>query len=308
MSRSSGSPWWVSDNHSGKSTLYNATGAAQALVVTIPAQENGATGSPSGTIYDGSGSFPIAAGAPALFLFCTEDGTIQGWNPNVNKTSSLIEWYTGDGSSYKGMTQAVVEGRHYLYVANFTKARIDVFGTNFQPITLPDGRFEDDDLPFGFAPFNVQLIGDNLYVAYALPDSEGGDSQFGAGLGVVDVFTTSGKLLHRLEDGMYMNSPWALTQAPGDFGIYSHDILVGMFGSGNIVAFDPVTGKFDGYLMDPSGNPLAIDGLWALSFGNNGSAGSSTVLYYTAGPNGEADGVLGTLTPVATDLVQGNDQ
>jgi uncharacterized protein (TIGR03118 family) len=308
LSRSSSSPWWVSDNHTGLSTLYDGAGATLPLVVTIPPAVKGQTGSPTGTIYNGTLDFLLAPGLQAVFLFCTEDGTISGWNSKVVPDSAVIKWNPGDGSSYKGMTSAVVRGQKYLYAANFAKGRIDVFDTEFAPVALRDGQFGDPDLPFGFSPYNVQLIGENLYVAYAQPQSSGGDANVGPGLGVVDVFSTSGKLLLRLEDGDHMNEPWGMALAPGDFGRFSHDILVGQFGSGQIAAFNPVTGSFEGLMVDIAGLPVYIPGLWGLSFGNNGKAGSGSVLYFAAGINDENDGLIGTLTPLPADLVAGNGQ
>lgn len=308
LSRSSGSPWWTSDNHTGLSTLYDGAGVTAPLVVTIPPAVQGQTGSPTGTIYNGSSDFLLDTALPAVFLFCTEDGTISGWNSKVQPTSAVIKWNPGDGSSYKGMTSAVVRGLRYLYAANFAKGRIDVLDSQFKPVPLREGQFSDDDLPFGFSPYNVQLIGENLYVAYAQPQSSGGDANAGEGLGVVDVFSTSGKLLLRLEDGPHMNEPWGMALAPGDFGRFSHDILVGQFGSGQIAAFNAVTGSFEGILVDVASLPISIPGLWGLSFGNNGKAGSGNVLYFAAGMNDEADGLIGTLTPASGDLVAGNDQ
>lgn len=309
LSRSSGSPWWVADADSGLSTLYDGTGKKQGLVVTVPAAQPSKIGSPAGTIFNGSATdFLLGTGAPAKFLFSTLDGTISGWNPSVQATTAVVKWNPGDGSSYPGLTSAVVEGKRYLYAANWGKGRIDVFDTAFKPVTVRVGQFEDDDLPFGFSPYNIQLIGENLYVAYAELNPSNGFSVRGNGLGVVDVFSVNGKLLYRLEDGEYMNAPWALVMAPSDFGRFSHDILVGQFGSGNIVAFNAITGDFEGYLEDANGEKIVIPGLWALSPGNNASAGSSTLLYFTALMNFSGDGLFGTLAPVATDQVSGNDQ
>jgi uncharacterized protein (TIGR03118 family) len=161
-------------------------------------------------------------------------------------------------------------------------------------------------LPHGFAPFNVQNIGGNLYVAFAKQDSAKHDEVDGTGLGYVDVFSPRGRLLHRLEPGPWFNAPWGLTLASSDFGAYSHDVLVGQFGSGQILAFDPVTGKFRGALVGADDKTIHVDGLWALAFGNGASAGPATTLYFTAGPDNESNGLFGSFT--AVENAQGNDQ
>jgi uncharacterized protein (TIGR03118 family) len=153
-------------------------------------------------------------------------------------------------------------------------------------------------VPHGFAPFNVQNIGGDIYVTFAKQDSAKHDEVDGPGLGYVEVFSPWGQLLRRLQHGSWLNGPWGLAMAPGDFGVYSHDLLVGQFGSGNIAVYDPVTGMFKGLLMDSSNNPIMIDGLWGLSFAGGGTSGPATTLYFTAGSDSEAHGLFGTLTPV----------
>jgi uncharacterized protein (TIGR03118 family) len=183
---------------------------------------------------------------------------------------------------------------------------VQIYDASFHPVAHSEDRFDDDRLPEGFAPFNIQNIGGNLYVTFAKQDSEKHDEVDGPGLGFVDVFSPSGRLLHRLEHGPWFSGPWGLTLASGDFGLFSHDVLVGQFGSGEIVAFDPVTGQFKGKLLDMNNQPIAIDGLWALGFGNDGKAGPATTLFFTAGPDHESNGLFGTLTAVQN--IQGNDQ
>ena len=191
---------------------------------------------------------------------------------------------------------------YFLYLADFRKGEIDVFDSSFNPVQLRHNAFEDERIPKGFAPFNVQNIGGNLYVAFAQQDSAKHDDVAGPGLGFVDVFSPKGRLLLRLEHGQWFNSPWGLTQAPTDFGVFSHDILSGQFGSGQIAAFDPVTGRFKGLLYDTSNMPLTIDGLWGLNFGNDGTAGPATTLFFAAGPDSEQHGLFGTITAVENVL------
>ena len=302
ISRSSGSPWWVSDNGTGVATLYSGTGTPASLVVTIPAADSG-TGTPTGQIFNGSQDFQLAPGKPALFMFVTEDGTVSGWNPGVAPTSAVIKVNTHGQSVFKGMAVATVDDHHsgptnFLYVADFRKARVNVYDAAFHPISMHGDAFRDDHVPHGFAPFNIQNIGGNLYVAYAKQDSARHDEVDGAGLGLVDVFSPTGRLLHRLQRGQWFNAPWGMTQAPSDFGIYSHDIIVGQFGSGQLLAFDPVTGEFKGTLNDANNQPITINGLWGVNFGSGGTSGSATTLFFAAGLNDEQDGLFGTIAPV----------
>jgi uncharacterized protein (TIGR03118 family) len=312
LSRSSTSPWWVSDNGTGLATLYSGAGVKQGLTVTIPPGDPPATtGTPTGTVFNGdANSFQVAPNKAAAFLFVTEDGTVSGWNPTVNGGVPVVEVNTHNKSVFKGATIGTVDTpqgtKTYLYVADFRKGRIAVYDDSFQPVNFFGGFNNDDGVPENFAPFNVQNIGGNLYVAYAKQDADKHDEVDGAGLGRVLIFSTRGKLLGKLEHGSWFNAPWGLTLASSDFGIYSHDVLVGQFGGGQIAAFDPVTGKFKGLLNGTDGNPIHIDGLWALAFGNDATAGPATTLFFTAGIDHETNGLFGSLT--AVENVQGNDQ
>lgn len=303
ISRGTTTPWWVSDNGTGLTTLYTGTGAAVPLVVTIPAADSG-TGTPTGQIFNGSQDFQLSPGNPARFLFVTEDGTVSGWNPAVAPKAAVIKVNTHSASVFKGMAVATLNdakgnATNFLYVADFRKARVNVYDTNFQRISMhDDDAFRDERVPHGFAPFNIQNIGGNLYVAWAKQDSAKHDEVDGAGLGFVSVFSPTGRLLHRLQWTKWFNAPWGMAQAPSDFGIYSHDILVGQFGSGQILVFDPVTGAFKGSLLDANNTPITIDGLWGISFGSDGPSGPATTLYFAAGPNGEQDGLLGNITAI----------
>ncbi|HEY1984080.1 MAG TPA: TIGR03118 family protein [Terracidiphilus sp.] len=313
LTRSSSSPWWVSDNGTGLSTLYDGTGAAKSLVVTVPTGDPqlSPTGTPTGTVFNGGTGFALAAGKPALFMFVTEDGTVSGWNPGVNATSAVIKVNTHGTSVFKGATLATVsdmsgDSLSYLYVADFRRGRVQVYDSSFHQVEMTDDAFEDESLPRGFAPFNVQNIGGDLYVTYGRQDAQKHDEVDGAGLGYVDVFSPAGRLIRRLQHGDWLNAPWGLALASGDYGIYSHDLLVGQFGSGNIAVYDPATGRFKGLLQDASNHPISISGLWALSFGSGSGSGPATTLYFTAGSDGEQHGLFGSVTPVENTL--GNEQ
>jgi uncharacterized protein (TIGR03118 family) len=330
MCRGSGTPWWASDNGTGLATLYNGAGTKEGLVVTIPAAVSGKQGTPTGTIFNGSTTdFLLAAGAPALFLFSTLDGTIAGWNPAVGlttgmtppSTKAITVVKTKEGSVYTGLTSAFIGDKQYLYAANFGKGRVDVYDSAFHPVDLKEDRFTDDTLPPHYAPFNVQAIGNDIVVTYALHEPGSPVETNGPGLGYVDIYSSAGLLRVHLDHGSWLNAPWGVALAPLDFGRFSHNLLIGQFAGGGttessgwIAAYNLTSGHFEGLLENSAGSPLAINGLWALSPGNvspsNLDAASSPAaeLYFTAGPNGGSEGLLGYLTAVPTELIQGNDQ
>jgi uncharacterized protein (TIGR03118 family) len=323
MSRSSSSPWWISDNGTGLATLYNGAGTKISIVVTIPAAVSGNTGSPSGTIYNGNSTdFLLGPGLPARFLFVTEDGTIAGWNPGAGlasgatppSTMAVTMVKTTDGSVFKGMTSAYIGANTYLYVANFGKGRVDVYDNAFKRVHLGEDSFMDEEIPDDYAPFNVQTIGNDIVVSYAMKAAGATDETDGPGLGRIDLYSSSGRLLTRFQHGSWLNAPWGIALAPDDFGHFSHDLLVGQFGSGNVAAYDLATGHYKGLLEDASGAPIAIDGLWALSVGNvstgnyNTASSPAAEVYFSAGPGNESGGLLGYLTAVSSELLKGNDQ
>ena len=315
----SGNPWWVSDEKSGVSTLYNAQGTpanvlnpgANGLVVTIPPSvPPPSIGTPTGVVFNGSANdFRVAPPgvAQTFFLFVSLDGTISGWDPAANPTTAIKKVSTK--SVLTGATIAQSGADRFLYVADLKAGKIRVYDSNFQPVEVDEDAFDDDHLPPGFAPFNIQNIGGDLYVAYAKQDQAKTFVTSGTGLGFVDVFSPRGRLLMRLEHGDWLNAPWGLTLAPSDFGTFSHRILVGQFGSGEILAFDAVTGQFQGKLNDQKNRVIAMTGLWGLAFGaGDQTSGAANTLFFNEGLNGGNDGLFGTLTPIATDIESGNGQ
>ena len=315
ISRSSTSPWWVSDNGTGFSTLYTGTGAIVPIngtgTVTIPPPKNASPGTaatPTGTVFNGSSDFLLPNGNPARFIFATEDGTISGWNggPSAMLVVDNSDNGSPNGAVYKGATTADIHGTRFLYVTNFRKARVEVYDTHFMRVRLGDDAFQADDIPDGFAPFNIQNIGGTVFVTYAKQDAARHDDVAGDGLGHVLYFTPSGKLIGHLQHGPWMNSPWGVVWTPRDFGEYSNSILVGNFGSGKIAAFNGFTGKFIAFLKNPDDTDMVIDGLWMIAFGNNANAGPSTTLFFTAGIQEEAHGLFGTITPV--DGLDGDEE
>jgi uncharacterized protein (TIGR03118 family) len=275
-------PAWVADNGKDVSTLYSgginkSIPVIRPLVVAVP-------GGPTGTVFNGTSGFKLN-GAPALFLFDTEGGQLFAWNSGT--AAQVVA--TTPGAIYKGLAIA----GNLLYAANFHAGTIDVFNDAFAPTTVPGG-FTDPNLPKGFAPFNVQEIAGRIVVAYAKQDANAEDEEAGDGLGFVDVFDTSGHLIRRLISNGALNAPWGLALAPRHFGPFSGDLLVGNFGDGMINAYDPRTGAFEGTPMNKDGNPIKINGLWALRFGN-GVIGTPQTLLFTAGIGDEDHGLFGEI-------------
>ena len=324
MARTNTSPWWISDNGAGVTTLFNGTtGAKQGLVVTIPGI-NGEPSSPTGQVAAGTDTdFTISAGVPAKFIFVTEDGTIAAWNSGATATTMVSK---PGKAVYKGVTIAELNGKRYLYAANFLSGEVEVYDGSFKPVNLGRHAFaldgdNDGHGPFGFdffdrddrddrggrahyGPFNVQAIGGSIVVAFA-KQSGGVDEVDGPGLGFVCIYDPAGRLQSCLQHGNWFNAPWGIALAPGEFGEFSHDLLIGNFGSGQIAAFNPFNGHFAGLMIDSTTNKtLTIDGLWGIGFGNDGSAGPYNTLFFTAGPNDEMDGLFGKLVPVSAELTE----
>ncbi|HEV3333693.1 MAG TPA: TIGR03118 family protein [Bryobacteraceae bacterium] len=294
-----GSPFWISDNGTGKSTLYNGSGNITPLVVTIPSVSGASgTGNPTGQVQNNTTGFVLANGKPASFIFASEDGTITAWNGGTT-ASQMVD--NSPGAVYKGLAIGSNANGPMLYAANFRAGKIDVFDGKFTPTTVTGG-FVDTTVPANFAPFNIWALGGKLYVAYAKPDNALHDDVQAPGNGYVAVFDFNGTLITHLVSNGPLNSPWGLAIAPSTFGAFGGDLLVGNFGDGKINAFDPATGALLGTLQDANGNPIVIGGLWALLFGNNGSGGDKNTLYFTAGPGGAQHGLLGSLAPPAAIL------
>jgi uncharacterized protein (TIGR03118 family) len=286
IAASGSSPFWLGVNGSGVSLLYNGAGVQQSLIVTIPGE-----GSVTGVAFNNvAGNFN-----GDTFLFASEDGTVSGWRGALGTAAETLA-LPSDNNSYKGLTDASVGGNQYAYLANFKTGAVDVLKGS---AAAPDlaGSFVDPNLPSGYAPFNVLVLGGSIYVTYAVVGPTG-DDVAAAGNGIVDKYNLNGTFVGRLVTGGLLNSPWGLAIAPAGFGDLGGDLLVGNFGDGRIHAYNPNTGAFVETLTDAHGNPLAIDGLWALQFGNGGAAGPASTLFFTAGPDEESHGLFGALTAV----------
>jgi len=286
ISSSSGTPFWVSDNGKGLSTLYNSFGDKQGLVVTMPAGAKAITGQVFNDTV-ASGTF-----GGNVFLFASEDGAIDGWAGGTSAT--IVDTFVN--GILKGLAIGTTGGHSYLYAADFgTNSKIQVSKGDAGAPDLA-GNFTDPNLPSGYAPFNVQNLNGTLYVTYAIPN--GIDDVPGPGHGIVSAFDLNGNFLRRVATFAELNSPWGLALAPSNFGPLSGTLLVGNFGDGKINAFDPNGGGLIGTLADIHGNPIANDGLWGLKFGNGGNGGATNKLYLTAGLNDEADGLFARIQVV----------
>jgi len=334
-----GSPFWISDNAAGVSTLYNVpaskpnTVTKNPLVVSIPTPV-GSSGAPTGTVFNitTSSSNPgfIISGvdkdgaetsAPARFLFATEDGTIVGWNPGVGSSPSSFNGPNGvstqgiiavdnsgnnfdpnatvkTGAVYKGLAIATdANGMTRLYVTNFRSGMVEAYRDDFHAVASPPA-FVDPKLPDSYAPFNIVPIHGQLFVTFAVQNAEKHDDVAGQSHGIVDVFDLDGTFRQRFAQHDQLNSPWGVALAPTGFGELGGALWIGNFGNGQINAFDPESGKFLSKVRDPKGKAILIDGLWTITFGSNlGNGGSANTLYFTAGPNGETDGLFGSLNP-----------
>ena len=334
------SPFWVSDNNAGVATLYDGTGLAfpspaTPLVVDIPSPtdptKGGATGAPDGQVANltlfSTPEFFLGPGGSfglSLFIFATEDGTIEAWTtppfgsipepdgppPIGVEDDALIvvdNSTVGPGAVYKGLALANrtigTASLGFLYATNFRTGNIDVFDGTFTQVNVPGG-FVDPNVQAGYAPFGIQTINNHLWVTYAQQDAAKHDPVNKPGHGFVSVFDTDGNLLSHFAQYGHLSSPWGVGLAPSSFGQFANDILVGNFGNGQINAFDPTNGEFLGTLSDASGNPIINPGLWTVTF--SGPAGATAMgaqpdtLYITAGlvgPTHENGGLFAKISP-----------
>ena len=292
----SATPAWVANNHSNNSTLYS--GGAGMSVMKVPPTVAIPGGAPTGAVFNGSSSFMIGKGmssAPALFIFDSEAGRITAWNqmlPNIHRARTVA---SVKNAIFKGLTIAKAKGGPRIYATDFHHGRVDVWNGSFKRVHSKHA-FKDRKLPNGYAPFGIQAVKGKIFVTYAKQDNKAEDDSPGAHRGFIDVYTPAGKMVQRFAAHGPLNSPWGIAKAPHGFGQASGDLLVGNFGNGAINAYNAKTGKLVGGLESSSGSKLKIDGLWALRFGN-GIIGTHKTLLFTAGPDDEAHGLFGELTP-----------
>jgi uncharacterized protein (TIGR03118 family) len=304
------SPFWVGNNGTGTSTLYDGTGAAKSLVVDIPAAGGAKTGGPvTGVIFNifssSTSEFAVAAGKPASFIFCSEDGLITGWNSSVSTTEAeVLLDNSASGADYKGCALGGVTGAPLLFAANFHSGNVDVFDGSLKPVNI-SGAFVNAAIPSGYAPFNVAVLGGSVYVTYAKQDAMQYDPVSGSGAGYLAVYDQTGKLVVTLISNGALNSPWGMAVAPPTFGPFGGALLVGNTGDGEINAYNLTTGDWLATLSDVAGAPISFPGLWSLSFGSGAASEDPGTLYFTAGIGGGpsndpvgSHGLLGSIQPV----------
>jgi uncharacterized protein (TIGR03118 family) len=295
------SPFWVSDNGTGVSTLYTGTGAKIPLTVTVPAA-NGGAGTPTGIVGNITASdFVVTEGknsGKAIFIFATLDGTISGWNPGVGGTNATIAVpaTATNGASYTGLAIGSNNGKTYLYAADDSANRkVDVYDGTFQPVDFGPDAFVDPSVPKEFAPYGIQVVTDSqgketVWVTYTGLNK--------AQSGFVSAFSTAGALQTHIKVSGPLHSPWGVALAPADFGPFSNALLISNnITRGRIDAFNPNTGAYLGFLKDASGKAVEVDGIWAIQFGHDGGPnGAHNQLFYTGGPNNYANGVFGVIS------------
>jgi len=289
---------WVANRSSSTSTLYDGAGVPQSLVVSIPPGTAGSA-RPTGIVFNGHSDFMVTAngmtGASA-FIFAGQGGTLSGWSPGVDQTHAITVFDGGNaGAVYTGLALASRGASDFLYAADFRNATVDMFDAAFNKVGGA-GSFVDQALPPGYAPYGIQAIGDRVYVSYARQGAQTGVAVPGAGQGAIDVFDTAGNLVKRLvSPGGALNAPWGMAMAPAAFGTFGNALLVANVGDGKINAFDTSTGVLLGTMSMADGNPIAIDGLHGIAFGNGIGNQPTDTLFFAAGPGGGSHGVYGRI-------------
>jgi uncharacterized protein (TIGR03118 family) len=293
-------PWWTSNEASATSTLYSGEGRKQLLTVTVE-------GGPTGIVYYGGKGFRIAAAGksdPARFIYACEDGMLRAWTPTVPKGWSTEAIVVVDEAAEAAVFRGVALAGERVYATDFHNARVDVYDSHWRRVRRA-GAFVDRSIPEWYAPFGIQAIGGHLFVSYvARAPVNGNDSPTG---GYVDEFDRDGRLVARVARKGVLNAPWGIVRAPTSFGRFGGDLLVGNFGDGHINAFRRTGAgwSFDGTLHNAKGKPLVVNGLWALAFGNDGTAGPAGTLFFASGPHdwlGETElGVHGLLGSIAAE-------
>ena len=294
IASSSTGPFWVADQSTGTAAIYNSAGSMMATAVSTPPQ-------PTGIVQNSTTDFPVAAGVPAAFLFCGENGTISAWASSLGSGGAVVKIdHSSSGAVYTGLARANNANGSVLYAVNFHAGTVEVYDGSFNPVTT-SGSFQDPLIPSGFVPFSIWTSGNKLYVTFAQQDATKSNPVAGVGNGYVDQFDVNGSLVQHLAGGGALNAPLGLAIAPPKFGDFAGALLVGNFGDGTIDAFDITTGRALGVLANASGQTLSIPGLRALSVGNGGNAGDANAIYFTAG---QSHGLFGSLQ--AAPVVNGN--
>ena len=293
---------WTGSQAGHVSNVYDSIGNPNAALnpVAIPSPVAATGGNPTGVVFNGGTGFLIppnssssTATTPARFIFVGVDGVLSAWSGGWGKFAYRKAVLPG---AFTGLAINTFNGNTYLYAANFATRNIDVWNSSWAAVPEATMPFTDPQLPAGYAPFNIEPVGNQLYVTYAKVGGDG-RSEHAVGLGYVSIFTTDGQFVRRFASGGELNAPWGIAEAPASF--YRDEdsdagdaILVGNFGDGRILAYRASDGKFLGQLSNKK-VPIVIDGLWAIGFAPASSPISKDILYFTAGPNHEMDGLFG---------------
>jgi uncharacterized protein (TIGR03118 family) len=302
-----GQPFFIADNQAGRVTVHDITGTGTAPAsFIVPDAAGTAFDTPTGIVADQNSFF----GGPSLvnpFILVTEEGTVFTWGPDARgdlpQAATLVVNNASTGAVYKGV--AILNSSltaPALAVTDFHDGFIETFLPGFSPVALP-GSFADPNLPAGYAPFGIQVIGRQVFVTYALQDDARHDPVVGAGNGIVSIFDMDGNFVRRFATAGALNAPWGITQASSNFGPFSNDILIGNAGDGNINAFDLTTGNFVGKLKDGDGHVIAKIGLHGLAFRSDGF-GDPNTLYFTSEFQNAEDGLFGAVTTGLVSLTR----
>jgi uncharacterized protein (TIGR03118 family) len=300
--------FWVANNGTATSTLYDGDGNVHSDVVGGPVSlpVEGEEAGPTGVVFNGGDGFQMTSGdasGPARFIFATMSGQLIAWSADVDpRNAVVVADDSANGSRYFGLAILTSGSRTLLYAADFPNRQIDVYDQSFHPAgSLAQSAFIDPQLPTGYAPFGIQAIEGRIYVAYAQLNAGSGDEEAGPGNGYVSVFDADGAFIARVASRGLLNAPWGMTRAPASFGDFGGALLIGNFGDGRITAYDAQTYQVLGQLESDLDKPIAIPGLWAISFGNGAMAGEENDLYFTAGPGDEMHGIFGEISSLSSE-------
>ena len=290
-------PFWVSDNNSGFSTLYNQNGVPAGQFVVPPPGGSHNSSTPTGIVANVAQTGFLVNGKASLFIFDTEDGTISGWNGTDPVTLKVDNSHAG--AVYKALALITNNTGAFLLAANFNSAAVEVYDSGYNSTNLA-GAFTDPSLPAGYAPFGIHVINGQVLVSYALQDAAKHDPVHQAGAGYLNLFDLNGNFLHRVASQGTLNAPWGAVIPPAGFGPFASKLLIGNFGDGTISVFDPSNGNFIDQMKDSTGAPIVNASLWELIFGGGGASGDPGTLYITAGLANEQHGLFASILPDTT--------
>lgn len=290
-------PFWIADNNSGFTTLYNASGMNTGSFPVPHAAANTGLSTPTGIVANTTGAGFAVNGKPGVFILDSEDGAITSWNGTDPVTIKVDN--SAAGAVYKGLALITNSSGTFLLAANFNSGAVEVYDNLFTAKTLA-GTFVDPNLPSGFAPFGIHVISNQVLVTYAMQDQAKHDPVHQAGAGYVDLFDLNGNFVQRLVSQGNLNAPWGAVIPPAGFGAFGGKLLIGNFGDGTINAYDSAAGTFIDQMKDATGAVITNASLWDMVFGGGGSSGDPNTLYVTAGLANEQHGLFAAITANAS--------